>query len=139
MTRFKSILSNRKLRWFVAVLLATILFVVAVLRYVPDFGGSVEGTRLLRVKASLSYDNDAFTNHPPQKPFSYADMWDWLDKSFSGNEVRVPPVPLPVITPSTALFPNPVAPGLRSVWLGHATVLLEIDGVRILTDPVLSQ
>ena len=30
-------------------------------------------------------------------------------------------------------------PGLRAIWFGHASVLLEIDGVRILTDPVLSQ
>ncbi len=139
MRRFKSILSSRKLRWFVAISLASILSVVAVLRYVPDLGGSVEGTRLLRVKASSSYDNDAFTNHPPQKPFSYADVWDWLSKSYFGGEVRVPPAPLPVLTPSAALFSNPVVPGLRAIWLGHATVLLEIDGVRILTDPVLSK
>jgi L-ascorbate metabolism protein UlaG (beta-lactamase superfamily) len=26
--------------------------------------------------------------------------------------------------------------GLRATWLGHSTVLLEIDGVRVLTDPV---
>ena len=26
--------------------------------------------------------------------------------------------------------------GLRATWLGHSTVLVEIDGVRVLTDPV---
>jgi len=26
--------------------------------------------------------------------------------------------------------------GLRATWLGHSTVLIEIDGVRLLTDPV---
>jgi L-ascorbate metabolism protein UlaG (beta-lactamase superfamily) len=29
------------------------------------------------------------------------------------------------------------APAARITWLGHATVLLELDGVRLLTDPVL--
>jgi L-ascorbate metabolism protein UlaG (beta-lactamase superfamily) len=26
--------------------------------------------------------------------------------------------------------------GLRVTWLGHSTVLIEIDGLRVLTDPV---
>ncbi|XP_056133067.1 N-acyl-phosphatidylethanolamine-hydrolyzing phospholipase D [Lampris incognitus] len=30
-------------------------------------------------------------------------------------------------------------PGLRVTWLGHATVLVELDGLRILTDPIFSQ
>jgi L-ascorbate metabolism protein UlaG (beta-lactamase superfamily) len=29
--------------------------------------------------------------------------------------------------------------GLHAAWLGHSTVLLQIDGFRILTDPVFSQ
>ena len=29
------------------------------------------------------------------------------------------------------------APGLRITWVGHSTVLVELDGVRLLTDPVL--
>ena len=30
-----------------------------------------------------------------------------------------------------------MADGLRVTWVGHATLLLELDGVRILTDPIL--
>ena len=26
---------------------------------------------------------------------------------------------------------------MRITWLGHATVMIEVDGVRLLTDPVL--
>jgi L-ascorbate metabolism protein UlaG (beta-lactamase superfamily) len=45
-----------------------------------------------------------------------------------------------------AIRPAPVRPkpdswsdqGLHAAWLGHTTVLLKIDGVTILTDPVLS-
>ena len=32
---------------------------------------------------------------------------------------------------------SPSAADLEVTWLGHATVLLELDGVRVLTDPVL--
>src|SRR5436309_1732485 len=38
--------------------------------------------------------------------------------------------------------PNPKAwgdQGLYAAWLGHSTVLLKIDGVTILTDPVFSR
>jgi L-ascorbate metabolism protein UlaG (beta-lactamase superfamily) len=31
----------------------------------------------------------------------------------------------------------PDAPPGRATWLGHSTVLIEVDGVRVLTDPVL--
>jgi L-ascorbate metabolism protein UlaG (beta-lactamase superfamily) len=37
--------------------------------------------------------------------------------------------------PNPALWPDR---GLHAAWLGHATVLLKIDGFTILTDPVLS-
>ena len=31
---------------------------------------------------------------------------------------------------------KPPGSGLRATWLGHSTVLIEIDGYRVLTDPV---
>ena len=31
---------------------------------------------------------------------------------------------------------SPPASGLRATWLGHSTLLIEIDGLRVLTDPV---
>jgi len=29
-----------------------------------------------------------------------------------------------------------MADGMAITWIGHATVLLELDGARVLTDPV---
>src|SRR6202007_1938323 len=31
---------------------------------------------------------------------------------------------------------KPPSSGLRATWLGHSTVLIEIGGIRVLTDPV---
>ncbi len=37
------------------------------------------------------------------------------------------------------MLPAPASPRVSGlVWLGHSTVLVELDGVRLLTDPVLS-
>lgn len=135
----KKTLTSHPIRWSVGAVLVIVILTGVVLLSAPDFGGVVEGDRLLRAKSSPSYGEDAFSNHPPQKAFTAADLWDWLEKSFSGDEVRVPTAPLPVLEPDPRVFLNPVAPGLRAVWLGHASVLLELDGVRILTDPVLSE
>jgi L-ascorbate metabolism protein UlaG (beta-lactamase superfamily) len=43
---------------------------------------------------------------------------------------------VPVPQPSSAGPPDPAADAVT--WLGHATVLAEIGGVRLLTDPVLT-
>lgn len=52
-----------------------------------------------------------------------------------GGERRVPVGPLPSVDPRDA-WSRPVPGGLRATWLGHSTVLVEIDGLRVLTDPV---
>ncbi|XP_061523705.1 N-acyl-phosphatidylethanolamine-hydrolyzing phospholipase D isoform X4 [Phycodurus eques] len=48
---------------------------------------------------------------------------------------------LPVVEPYFVHNPDlsPSGPGLRVTWLGHASVLVEIDGLNILTDPIFSQ
>src|ERR1700743_2538885 len=38
-----------------------------------------------------------------------------------------------------AAYQKPPASGLRITWIGHSSLLIEIDGVRILTDPVWSE
>ena len=48
-----------------------------------------------------------------------------------------PDVTLPVATPDFGARPAPDA--LRVTWFGHSTVLLDLDGVRILTDPVFCE
>ncbi len=47
-----------------------------------------------------------------------------------------PKEPLPVLHPTHADLAKDSASGLRATWLGHSTVYVELDGLRILTDPV---
>jgi L-ascorbate metabolism protein UlaG (beta-lactamase superfamily) len=58
-----------------------------------------------------------------------------LGEFLCGGERRVPRGPLPSTDPLDA-WAKPPASGLRATWLGHSTVLIEIDGLRVLTDPV---
>lgn len=43
---------------------------------------------------------------------------------------------LPVLHPTREDLAAHAASGLRATWLGHSTVYLDVDGTRILTDPV---
>lgn len=54
---------------------------------------------------------------------------------FLRSDGRRPTAPLPLFAHTRAILQTPPST-LRMTWLGHSTVIIEIDGVRLLTDPV---
>lgn len=58
-----------------------------------------------------------------------------LSDFLCGGGRRAPAGPLPSVDPREAWL-RPPDTGLRATWLGHSTVLIEIDGFKVLTDPV---
>jgi L-ascorbate metabolism protein UlaG (beta-lactamase superfamily) len=54
----------------------------------------------------------------------------------TNREEREPREPLGPFTTDRAAYAKPPESGLRVTWFGHSSVLLEIDGVRVLIDPV---
>ncbi|HSV50798.1 MAG TPA: MBL fold metallo-hydrolase [Burkholderiaceae bacterium] len=101
-----------------------------------SFGGVPEGARLERMRQSKQFHDGRFENTPP-----YVSQLSLVGElqAYLGDQVREPTFEVPVLQMSADDLGRPAAPGLRAWWLGHASVLLEIDGVRILTDPVFSQ
>jgi L-ascorbate metabolism protein UlaG (beta-lactamase superfamily) len=89
------------------------------------------------MRASPAWSGEAFLNRHPIMPGlrDPAVPMPTLTEFICGGERRVPPGPLPSINPLAAWASAP-ATGLRATWLGHSTVLIEIDGLRVLTDPV---
>lgn len=113
--------------------LALVAFaVVAVVDGWAAFGASADGARRGRMEASPQYDDGVFVN--PQA--LYNDAWGMLTGAWSVSDVASPADPVPVEVVDPARFDAPPASGLRVTWLGHSTMLLEIDGHRVLTDPV---
>jgi L-ascorbate metabolism protein UlaG (beta-lactamase superfamily) len=100
-------------------------------------GKRAAGARLERMKASPLWAGDRFQNIHPILPnlrdptVPMPSIKDFI----CGGERRVPRGPLPSMSPLEA-WAKPPQSGLRVTWLGHSTMLIEIDGVRILTDPV---
>ena len=106
----------------------------------PQFGAAMTGARLERAKANPQYRDGRFVNLQPETPTSTVAMFDYLVRQFSGDEVRVPPSPLPVLAvDKAALAAAPGASSLRAFWIGHASVYVEVDGLRLLLDPVFAE
>jgi L-ascorbate metabolism protein UlaG (beta-lactamase superfamily) len=102
-----------------------------------SLGRRSAGARLERMKASPLWAGNGFRNvHPiiPGLRDSSVPM-PTLGEFICGGVRRVPRGPLPSMSPLES-WTTPPASGLRATWLGHSTVLIEIDGLRVLTDPV---
>ena len=54
----------------------------------------------------------------------------------SNKEEKVPRRPLGPFRTDVSAYLAPPASGLRVTWMGHSSLLVEVDGVRVLIDPV---
>ena len=97
-----------------------------------------KGPRLERVLASPQQHDGRFRNRSGLRGGVKGSSLPLVGEFFFGDAVRRPPGELPLVDPRPA-WARPVETGLRATWLGHSTVLLEIDGVRVLTDPVFGE
>lgn len=102
-----------------------------------SLGSKPDGARLERIKASPRWAGQQFRNLKPVLP-GLRDpnvRMPTIGEFLCGGERRVPLGPLPAVNPLDT-WARPPGSGLRVTWLGHSTLLIEIGGRRILTDPV---
>ena len=101
------------------------------------FGARPQGERLERIRDSPLWAGDRFRNRHPIAPGlqDLSAARPSLSEFLRGGNRRVPRGPLPALNPLDVWARRPSS-GLRATWLGHSTVLIEIEGHRVLTDPV---
>ncbi len=102
-----------------------------------SLGKRAEGLRLERMRSSPRWAGEGFRNIHPVLPGlrDSSAAKPTLTEFLCGGTRRAPGTPLPALDPREA-WSRPTGSGLRATWLGHSTVLIEIDGLRVLTDPV---
>jgi L-ascorbate metabolism protein UlaG (beta-lactamase superfamily) len=92
-----------------------------------------EGERLERISRSPQYRAGKFADTLPRvEPDVMAASLRWV----KGVEHSQPAQPPPVQLRQAADFAAPPASGLRITWFGHSSLLVEIEGKRVLIDPV---
>ena len=129
-----------RLRHMIAALVISIVVVLLVLvgstGWLDTLGAEPKGERLARIQRSPNYRDGAFRNPDTTAVTPEGGTWKMLRRWVAGKEQRVPAAPVPIVQLTQANFERPPESGLRATWLGHSTVLVEIDGARILLDPV---
>jgi L-ascorbate metabolism protein UlaG (beta-lactamase superfamily) len=104
--------------------------------HLKSFGARATGLRLERMQASSRYVDGAFVNtQPVTQGLKKGTAQPTIAEFLCGGQRRTPIAPLPSQNPLASWAKQPET-GLRATWLGHSTVLLEVDGARVLTDPV---
>ena len=99
-------------------------------------GSSATGARLEAMKASPNLRDGRFVGSLASvEPGISESLGKWL----RGADHTAPDSPLPVVKRVASDFDVAPDSGLRITWLGHSTFLVDIDGHRVLVDPVLSQ
>ncbi|MBK1789120.1 MBL fold metallo-hydrolase [Prauserella cavernicola] len=104
---------------------------VAARGVLPSLGGRPVGPYLLD---SPQFRDGTFHNAAPPRWLPPGSARAALRELVFGGQQRHPSGPVPLVAPGGATS----ADGLHLTWFGHASTLVELDGARVLLDPVWS-
>src|SRR6266849_10741138 len=121
-------------RVLIAAALLLTVAAIAIATCTP-LGGRATGARLERMKRSPEWQGSHFENPQP----IVNDKRAAIVSLFRTDRNVRPQSPPSTVTVDPARFVTPPRSGLRVTWLGHSTILLEIDDHRFLIDPVWSE
>ena len=110
-------------------------FIHTVTPAVSNYGHTLPG----KIESSPQFKNGKFYDVGSTLNMSLADYasttWDFL---FTRN-ARTPETKLPLKLVDLSHFNNPHSGQLNVTWLGHSSLMINVDGVKILTDPVFEK
>ncbi len=117
-----------------------VLALVLYFRFAPRIGGNPAGERLKRIQALPNYRDGQLHNVEPtnmKMPLTtlVKVMWTML----RGAEGREPEHPIPVVPFDREAWERIPNTEMAIAWFGHSNVLIKLDGITFLTDPVFGE
>jgi L-ascorbate metabolism protein UlaG (beta-lactamase superfamily) len=97
-------------------------------------GAAAKGSRADRVNRSPQFRDGKFHNEHPSQTLPGGDVGDLVRRYRADKERRKPRGPIPLVSAAAEAS----ADGLHVTWYGHASALIEMEGARVLFDPVWS-
>lgn len=119
--------------------LAALAGLAWVARDVPAaLGGRLSGARAERAARSPQFREGTFHNQAGTRTMVAEPGRNLVRELIFGKQKRRPTAPVPLLR-SSAPHTVDTADELNIVWYGHASTLIEIEGRRVLLDPVWSE
>lgn len=121
---------------FFSIILLLAILIIAFLQQ-PKFGKLPSKERLIKIKQSPNYKNGSFQNISPTPDLTEGTNYFTVIKQFlfEKNPKSEPAEKIPSI--KTDLLKLNLCEDVM-VWFGHSSYFIQIDGKRILVDPVFS-
>jgi L-ascorbate metabolism protein UlaG (beta-lactamase superfamily) len=137
MTKLKKKRRKRSM-WIIFSIVAMVIAIVVIFINQPKFGRTPKGERLEKVRHSPNYRNGRFQNlSPTQQITTNGGFLEALSEFlFHKTERRIPQKPIPA--DKINLHSLDVKEDIL-VWFGHSSCFVQLEGKRILIDPVFSR
>jgi L-ascorbate metabolism protein UlaG (beta-lactamase superfamily) len=122
----------------ILIVISVILFVWLFMNLYPDFGGRTSKAKLQLLQQSKNFSKGKFMNQiHTSMEMGVKNTIDVLIEFIKGHPNRKPSGAIPIerLDP-TGIGKNKQA---RITWFGHSALLLELDGLIILLDPMLGR
>ncbi len=122
-----------------SVLLVIFISVFIFFQTAPQIGKQAEGARLERMQAAPNYKDGKFENTiETLMNMSFSTFRKVLkEQLFSSGAARKPKDQIVTVPFSSTSFSNVDSSKVAITWFGHSTILIRLDGITILVDPVL--
>jgi len=120
--------------WLKIILSLLILILISGLLFMkisPQFGASGNVASNDRIKNSKNFKNGKFRNLEATSLMTKFDLVT-LANSFTNNHDKVPSFSLPIERINANPFESDNGCGIKFVWFGHSTLLLEVNNKKIL-------